>query len=278
MADPSPPYKVTEHEGNSSNNFRPTFSVVVGTVTYSDANKLPATAVTRMSTWLTKIRAAHPSDSGLGKPASGSKTDVWTAYVNTYLYYEQTYKSAQSSYEAAHYWASPGQWRSYLSNPIPDPPPQTYKTYVAVAKPRIADNGYTFKTFDKSLDATVSAWLNQYYDDGSFQRDYSGTHATHGNIAYMMSYTLAQQPHSATDKYAIPDQGRAQPIDSAAQLFQPIADILGKVFSWQFVLRLMEFAIGAIALGVGLATLSKSASTQIQKVPVYGNVIGRVTR
>lgn len=65
----------------------------------------------------------------------------------------------------------------------------------------------------------------------------------------------------------------------AATVTLSVAEFLGKLaaalFDPHFWLRVAEFTVGAVLIGVGLSHISAGADNAIKSIPVYGKVVNR---
>lgn len=153
-------------------------------------------------------------------------------------------------------------WLTYSGKPYHAPPGGTYRLLSKPPKSSASGlpSNVSAKLYPASKDSAVFTWLAGYYDDGSFTSSYGKTFATsgmtHDALGSYYALILASMPRKSAGYQGAPDQGKAVPGVGPISWKTDLGTLLHDLLDPHTWLRIFEFAVGALLLGVGLAHLT----------------------
>lgn len=189
-------------------------------------------------------------------------------------------------------WADPGNgnWLNVWGEKVPDPPDYSHLTHSAdlghgnhlITKwggptlkylEDMTRHDYTakgFNNYDPVTVARIKTWIAHWSPPGVTRADLGKN--SDKQIGSMYLQILTGQVGW--------DAGGAHPdkipvIDQIGSMLDAVKKLLGVLFDPNFWLRVGEFAIGAIAIGVGLSHISQGADNAIKSIPIYGKAVNR---
>lgn len=180
-------------------------------------------------------------------------------------------------------WGSPHHWTDFHRHAI-TPPPARFVVYTKLTAPLTGVGNRTIPAGSYMTEASrlateaigeptddprkvqMRAWLRKYWK--AAYADAIGTY----DDAWFFSHTVSQQNKADNPQNPFPDPGRAEPGLGPLDL-GGFLSALGVIFSGEFWLRVAEFLIGAVLVGVGVAHISPAAGATLRRIPVYGKAI-----
>lgn len=144
--------------------------------------------------------------------------------------------------------------------------------YSDAISPTGADPGFpaNFNNYDPITVARIKSWIRKWAPDGVQATDLGKNSDKQIGTMFLsiVTGTVGFDAGAATpDKIPV--------LDNITSTLDAIKKVLGVLFDPNFWLRVAEFAIGAILIGVGLSHISSQADEAIKSIPVYGKAVNR---